>query len=106
MDGWDLLPRIVGLLAAAAVAGLVVRRFGQNVIVGYLLAGLLMGPTGFGLVRSGEDVAVLSELGVALLLFSVGLEFSFRRLPSLRARQYISAAASSECPVPPLWRSG
>ncbi len=83
MNGWDLLPRIVGLLAAAALAGLLVRRFGQNVIVGYLLAGLLLGPTGIGLVRSGEDVAVLSELGVALLLFSVGLEFSFGRLRQL-----------------------
>jgi CPA2 family monovalent cation:H+ antiporter-2 len=85
MNGWDLLPRIVGLLAAAAVAGLVVRRFGQNVIVGYLLAGLLLGPTGIGLVRAGEDVAVLSELGVALLLFSIGLEFSFARLRQLGA---------------------
>lgn len=83
MNGWDLLPRIVGLLAAAAAAGLLVRRFGQNVIVGYLLAGLLLGPTGVGLVRAGEDVAVLSELGVALLLFSVGLEFSFARLRQL-----------------------
>ena len=83
MHGWELLPRIVGLLAAAAVAGLVVRRFGQNVIVGYLFAGLLLGPTGIGLVRSGEDVSVLSELGVALLLFSVGLEFSFGQLRRL-----------------------
>ena len=83
MNGWDLLPRIVGLLAAAAVAGIIVRRLGQNVIVGYLLAGLLLGPTGAGLVRSSEDVAVLSELGVALLLFSVGLEFSFKRLCQL-----------------------
>jgi monovalent cation:H+ antiporter-2, CPA2 family len=83
MSGWDLLPRIVGLLAAAAVSGLLVRRFGQNVIVGYLLAGLLLGPTGVGLVRSSDDVAVLSELGVALLLFSVGLEFSFARLRQL-----------------------
>jgi CPA2 family monovalent cation:H+ antiporter-2 len=83
MTGWDLLPRIVGLLAAAAVAGLLLRRLGQNVVVGYLLAGLLLGPTGIGLVRAGEDVAILSELGVALLLFTIGLEFSFARLRQL-----------------------
>jgi CPA2 family monovalent cation:H+ antiporter-2 len=83
MTGWDLLLRIVGLLAVAAVAGLALRRLGQNVIVGYLLAGLLLGPTGIGLVRAGEDVRILSELGVALLLFAIGLEFSFARLRRL-----------------------
>jgi CPA2 family monovalent cation:H+ antiporter-2 len=83
MTGWELLPRVVGLLAAAAVAGLILRRLGQNVVVGYLLAGLLLGPTGLGLVGAAEDVAILSELGVALLLFSIGLEFSFRRLIQL-----------------------
>lgn len=83
MSGWELLPRIVGLLAAAAASGLVLRKLGQNVIVGYLLAGLLLGPTGVGLVRGGSDVEILSELGVALLLFSIGLEFSFARLRQL-----------------------
>src|SRR5688572_20017035 len=97
MHGWDLLPRIVGLLAAAAVAGLVVRRFGQNVIVGYLLAGLLLGPTGIGLVRSGEDVSVLSELGVALLLFSVGLEFSFGQLRQLGAVATVGGSLQVIC---------
>ncbi|MDX2150721.1 MAG: cation:proton antiporter [Bryobacteraceae bacterium] len=83
MGGWELLPRIVGLLAAAVAGGLLARRLGQNVIVGYLLAGLVLGPTGVGLVRPDEDVSVLSELGVALLLFSIGLEFSFARLRQL-----------------------
>ena len=83
MTGWDLLLRIVVLLAVAAVTGLVLRRLGQNVVVGYLLAGLLLGPTGIGFVRAGEDVRILSELGVALLLFSIGLEFSFVRLRRL-----------------------
>jgi CPA2 family monovalent cation:H+ antiporter-2 len=85
MTGWDLLPRIVGLLAAAALCGLLLRRLNQSVIVGYLLAGLLLGPTGVGLVRAGEEVRILSELGVALLLFSIGLEFSFARLKQLGA---------------------
>jgi CPA2 family monovalent cation:H+ antiporter-2 len=80
MSGWDLLPRIVLLLGAAAAAGLLMRRLRQSVIVGYLLAGVLLGPTGLGLVRGGDDVAILSELGVALLLFSIGLEFSLARL--------------------------
>ena len=83
MSGWELLPRIVGLLAAAAAAGLVSRRLGQNAVVGYLIAGVLLGPTGAGLVRTETDVQILSELGVALLLFTIGLEFSFERLKQL-----------------------
>jgi monovalent cation:H+ antiporter-2, CPA2 family len=83
MTGWDLLLRIVVLLTVAAIAGLILRRLGQNVVVGYLLAGLLLGPTGIGFVRAGQDVDILSELGVALLLFSIGLEFSFAKLRSL-----------------------
>lgn len=80
MAGWDLLLRVVLLLGAAAAIGLLLQRLRQSVIVGYLIAGLLLGPTGFGLVRTGTDIQVLSELGVALLLFSIGLEFSFARL--------------------------
>jgi monovalent cation:H+ antiporter-2, CPA2 family len=80
MTGWDLLPRIVLLLGAAALLGLFLRRLRQSVIVGYLLAGILLGPTGLGVLRADEDVQLLSELGVALLLFSIGLEFSFARL--------------------------
>lgn len=80
MKEWDVLLRIVLLLAAAAVAGLVMRRLKQSVLVGYLAAGLLLGPTVFGLVRAADEVALLSELGVALLLFAIGLEFSATRL--------------------------
>ena len=80
MNGWNVLPRVVLLLGVAAAAGLVMRRFRQSVLVGYLAAGLLLGPTGFGLVRAEEEVALLSELGIALLLFSIGLEFSAERL--------------------------
>jgi CPA2 family monovalent cation:H+ antiporter-2 len=83
MTGWDLLPRLVLLLAAAVVAGLLMRRIRQSVIVGYLIAGVLLGPTGFNVVGSDEDVKLLSELGIALLLFSIGLEFSLARLREL-----------------------
>ena len=45
-------------------------------LVGFLVAGVLVGPNGFGLISATEEVEVLSELGVALLLFAVGLELS------------------------------
>jgi len=80
MDSWALLARVVVLLAVAAGLGVVLRRFGQNPIVGYLLAGVALGPTGAGLIGSGQQLHAVSELGVALLLFTIGLEFSFARL--------------------------
>lgn len=80
MDSWDLLARVVILLGVAAGLGVTLRRLGQNAIVGYLLAGVLLGPTGFGLIGSGQQLRQVSELGVALLLFSIGLEFSLSRL--------------------------
>jgi CPA2 family monovalent cation:H+ antiporter-2 len=80
MAGWVLIPKIVLLLAVAVIAGLFMRRLGQSVIVGYLLAGVLLGPSGLQLVQGDEDVQILSELGIALLLFSIGLEFSYTKL--------------------------
>ncbi len=80
MDSWALLARVVILLAVAAGLGVVLRRLGQNAIVGYLLAGVALGPTGAGLIGSGQQLHAVSELGVALLLFTIGLEFSFARL--------------------------
>jgi CPA2 family monovalent cation:H+ antiporter-2 len=79
-DNWLILARIVTLLGVAAALGVFMRRLGQNSIVGYLLAGVVLGPTGFGLIGRGQALREVSELGVALLLFSIGLEFSFARL--------------------------
>ena len=83
MDSWSLLARVVALLVVAAALGVLLRRLGQNAVVGYLLAGVLLGPTGFGLIGGGRQLREVSELGVALLLFSIGLEFSFSRLRQL-----------------------
>lgn len=80
MENWDSLTRVVVLLGFAGVFGVLLSRLGQNAIVGYLLAGVVLGPTGLGLFGAGQQLRQLSELGVALLLFSIGLEFSFSRL--------------------------
>jgi CPA2 family monovalent cation:H+ antiporter-2 len=83
-DVWDVLRDILVLLAAALVLGTLAERLGQSVIVGYLLAGTLVGPNGLGWIASrAEGLIHIAELGVSLLLFTVGLEFSPRRLLSL-----------------------
>ncbi|MBI5064887.1 cation:proton antiporter [Candidatus Woesearchaeota archaeon] len=55
----------------------------QPLIIGYLIAGLLIGPSGFGLIKGEEVISSLSELGVAFLLFIVGMQLDFRKLKSL-----------------------
>lgn len=82
MDFWTILSGVLVLLGAAFVAGVVFERLGQSAELGYLLAGLLLGPHALGMVSGQEEGTIMSlaELGVALLLFAIGLEFSLRRL--------------------------
>ena len=54
------------------------------IIVGFLLTGLISGPYGLGLVRDIDAVKILADVGVVLLLFTIGLEFSFRSLLQIR----------------------
>ncbi len=83
MDLWHVLFDILILLGSAMVLGVVCERLKQSPILGYLAAGMLLGPQSFGVVSSGEQVGALAELGVALLLFTIGLEFSWPRLKAL-----------------------
>jgi CPA2 family monovalent cation:H+ antiporter-2 len=80
MELWTALLDILILLAAAVVLGGLCERFRQSPILGYLLSGTLLGPNAFDLLPSHTAVGSIAELGVALLLFSIGLEFSWRRL--------------------------
>src|SRR4051794_34979870 len=71
------------LLVVFSVSGAVVflfHRFHIPAVVGLLVAGLIVGPYGLGLVANVEQVRLLAEVGVVVLLFTVGLEFSLSRL--------------------------
>jgi len=83
LDVWTVLWNLLVLLTMALVLGTVAERLGQSVIVGYLIAGTLVGPHLLGWVSIQGELFNLAELGVALLLFSIGLEFSPRRLKTL-----------------------
>ncbi|UCC73194.1 MAG: cation:proton antiporter [Gemmatimonadota bacterium] len=80
MDTFSLLLDIVVALGAALTLGLLLARLGQSPIVGYLLAGVLIGPHALALLRAVDEVRGMAELGVALLLFTIGLELPWRRL--------------------------
>lgn len=71
---------------AALAGGFVAQRLRQPLIVGYILAGIAVGPfTGGPTVENIHDLEALAELGVVLLLFALGLELSFRELAPVRA---------------------
>lgn len=53
-------------------------------LIGFLLAGILAGPFGFGLIRDVENIEILAEIGVVLLLFTIGIEFSLRELLKIK----------------------
>ncbi|QDU71538.1 cation:proton antiporter [Mucisphaera calidilacus] len=90
---WHLLLDILMLLGAALVLGVVAERLRQSAILGYLVAGTLVGPAAFALVDSTEEVHAIAELGVAMLLFSIGLEFSLDRLRRLGSIALIGGTA-------------
>ncbi|MFT5961591.1 MAG: glutathione-regulated potassium-efflux system ancillary protein KefC [Burkholderiaceae bacterium] len=71
-------------LVAAVIAVPIAKKLGLGAVLGYLLAGVIIGPWGIGLVNEVEDILHFSEFGVVLLLFLIGLELDPKRLWSLR----------------------
>jgi len=76
----SLLRDLVILFAAALPIVVVFQRLRVPTVVGFLIAGVVIGPHGAGLIANSTDVDNLAELGVVPLLFVVGLELSFRQL--------------------------
>ncbi len=79
----EFLAELAGLLVAGTVIAYVGARIGLVPIVGFLLAGVLIGPNSLGLVTDLEIVDAAAEVGVILLLFTIGMEFSLERLTRL-----------------------
>lgn len=80
---WHSLADILILLATAIVLGTLAEQLRQSAILGYIAAGTLVGPNLLGWVADRQSIFDLAELGVALLLFAIGLEFSLPRLKRL-----------------------
>ncbi|MBF0121047.1 MAG: cation:proton antiporter [Desulfobacterales bacterium] len=73
------------IVVAALIGGLAAQKLKQPLIIGYILAGVIVGPyTGGVTVTDIHNIELLAEIGVALLLFALGLEFSFKELKPVR----------------------
>lgn len=82
MHGIELVQDLAVVMAAAAIATVICQKLRQPVVLGYLVAGMLIGPNTppISFITNEEEIKTLAELGVVLLMFSVGLHFSFRKL--------------------------
>ncbi|MGV2333828.1 MAG UNVERIFIED_CONTAM: cation:proton antiporter [Planctomycetaceae bacterium] len=84
MDSWDLLLQVVLLLLGCFLAGSLMAVLRQSPLVGFLIAGMIAGgPGSMQVVGAESAIEGIAELGVALLLFSLGLEFSWQRVMGL-----------------------
>lgn len=83
-EDFRLIIDLVTVLAAAAGGGLLAALLGLPILLGYLLAGMIVGPTGLGLIKELIQVETLAQFGVAFLLFALGVEFSFSELKKVK----------------------
>src|SRR3990172_2052506 len=79
-----LLQDLLVLLLASVPIAFIFHRLRLPTIVGFMITGVLIGPHGLGLIEDVQAIEVLAEIGVALLLFTIGLEFSLRRMLEMR----------------------
>ena len=76
----EYMTDIIILLSAAVVAVLLFQSLGLGAIPGFLVAGIILGPSGLGFIENYDEIAHLAELGVVLLLFVIGIEINPSRL--------------------------
>jgi len=94
---------LAAVILVALVCGLVFTRLRQPALVGYLLSGIVLGPSGFGLVAARDQVTFLAELGVLLLLFLVGMELSLRSFRAILGVALAAAGLQIVCATGIMW---
>jgi CPA2 family monovalent cation:H+ antiporter-2 len=89
----EVLVDVVIVLALCVAFGLIAQRLGQSVLVGYLIAGVLAGgPSSLGIVDDIESFSFMGEVGVALLLFTVGLDLPLHKVRKFGRTAIIAGA--------------
>ncbi|HEX2021227.1 MAG TPA: cation:proton antiporter [Candidatus Thermoplasmatota archaeon] len=91
--GATILKDLVAVMVLAAAVTILFYRLRQPVVLGYLLAGAMVGPHALRLVSDTSSIDGLAELGLIFLMFSVGLEFDLRKLRKVGAKATMVAAA-------------
>jgi CPA2 family monovalent cation:H+ antiporter-2 len=106
METPDLLVALTTTLIAAAIGGAIAVRLGQSAVVGYILAGLAIGPRTPGFVADIEVVNALADLGVIFLMFSIGIQISFQEIRRVGALVAIGGTAQVAASIAIGWAVG
>lgn len=93
MPDTHFLVDVLQLLVAAVICVPLFQRLGFGSILGYLVAGMVVGPSGIGLIEGIEVLKALAELGVVFLLFTIGLELTFEKLWGFGGQKFGLGAA-------------
>ena len=96
-----MLAQAAVFLGAAVTIVRIFKRFGLGAIIGYLVAGTLIGPPGLALITDVDAIAHIAEFGVVLLLFVIGLELQPRRLWAMRTAVF--GLGSAQVLATPHW---
>ena len=102
----DRLTSIALVTTAALLCGLALIRLRQPAVVGYILAGIVLGPTGLQVISNTETVRTLADLGVIMLLFLIGMELSLRGFKSVYKTALATAALQIVISVGLFWIAG
>ena len=89
MAEFEFLKSLIIILGASAVALFILNKLRIPSVAGFLIAGILIGPHGLELIKDIRLVEIFAEIGVVLLLFTIGLEFSLKKLLALRKTIFI-----------------
>lgn len=84
MHNVNILNELVIILAIIIVIIPLFRKINTPPLVGFLIGGLLIGPSALGIIKNIEAISIIAEVGVILLLFTIGLEFSLTRLKKIK----------------------
>jgi CPA2 family monovalent cation:H+ antiporter-2 len=86
------LDDVILILGLSVIVIYLFQKFRLPAILGFLATGILFGPHGLGITGQGEEIEMLSEIGVILLLFIIGLEFSIKHLISIRKVVFVGGS--------------
>ena len=78
MNNEYVFAHLTVIILVAAFSGALLARLKQPIMVGYILAGIMFGPSGFSFISSQDQIQFYSELGILLLLFVIGMELNIR----------------------------
>ena len=106
METPDLLVALTTTLIAAAIGGAVAVRFRQSAVVGYIAAGLVIGPRTPGFVADIHIVNALADLGVIFLMFSIGVQISFHEIRRVGALVAIGGTGQVVASIAIGWGAG